>query len=409
MRGGVDAKEVPTTRLDRICEIWNNILPHRNISFGSGKVEANLKKDGSPLYNGSEMSDGERVIFYLIGECLCVPADSTIIVDEPEVHLHKTIQVKLFNEIEKARPDCLIVYITHDLEFASSRTNSLKICLNGFDGNLWDWYIVPDSEEIPEEIYLEVLGSRKSVLFLEGEKGSLDTEIYSRVYPEMSVRPLASCTKVIEATKSFNGQMTLHHINSFGIIDRDYRSSGELINLNKHMVFQPSVAEVENIFLIEPILKAVAKQLLMPNPEESVKSVIEWVLKEFEDNLPTHITKSVFEIVDYRLNSLHKNGASKEDVKLELDKLFKSIDIDEIFNKVETKSKLLIKNKDYDGILKAINRKGLVNQTGRFFNIKPTHYIEMVKHILDQNENKILDSVSKYLPTFNKLLVIKNN
>lgn len=409
MRGEEKKPEVPSTNLDAICEIWNNILPHRNISFGSGKVEANLKKEGSPLYNGAEMSDGERVIFYLIGECLCVPPNSTIVIDEPEVHLHKTIQVKLFNEIEKARPDCLIVYITHDLEFASSRTNSLKICLNGFDGNLWDWYIVPDSEEIPEEIYLEVLGSRKSILFLEGEKGSLDTEIYSRVYPEMSIRPLASCTKVIEATKSFNGQMTLHHINSFGIIDRDYRSPEELTTLSKYSVYQPKVAEVENIFLIEPILKAVAKQLLLPNPDETVKAVTEWVVKDFEENLPTHITNTVFEIVDYGLNSLHKKGSSKDDVRKSLDSLFNKIDIDEIFNRVETDTKTLIDGSDYAGILRVINKKGLVKQVGRFFNVKPSYYIELAKHILDANQDSVLDAVASYLPDFKSNIIIKNS
>lgn len=408
-RDGQKTEVVPETRLDRICEIWNNALPHRKIEFGGGKIEVKAKVGDATPYNGAEMSDGERVIFYLIGECLCVPQDAIIVIDEPEIHIHKTVQVRLFNEIEKSRPDCLIVYITHDLEFASSRTNATKVCLNSFDGANWDWYVVPETDEIPEEIYLEVLGSRKSVLFLEGEKGSLDTEIYSRVYPEMSIRPLGSCTKVIEATKSFNSQKTLHHINAFGMIDRDYRAAGELSNLASHMVFQPSVSEVENIFLIEPILKAVARQLLLPNQDEVVNAVKEWVMQEFDKNIALHVTSVTFEIVDYTLKSLHKSGASKDDVSKEVDVLFKKINIDEIFGNVETTAKAFLANKDYAAILAVMNQKGIVKQVGRFFNVKPTYYIEIAKQLLDHDKEGLLSSVKEYLPDFEEMTIVKTN
>ena len=39
------------------------------------------------------MSDGERAIFYFIGEVLCAKENSLIIIDEPENHLHKSILV----------------------------------------------------------------------------------------------------------------------------------------------------------------------------------------------------------------------------------------------------------------------------------------------------------------------------
>ena len=33
------------------------------------------------------MSDGERAIFYLIGQTLAASSDSVLIIDEPELHL----------------------------------------------------------------------------------------------------------------------------------------------------------------------------------------------------------------------------------------------------------------------------------------------------------------------------------
>jgi len=74
-------------------------MPHREIQFWDGKVL--VKKTDAPEYHGKEMSDGERVSLYLIGQFLCAPENSIIIVDEPEIHLHKSLVDKLWNKIEE--------------------------------------------------------------------------------------------------------------------------------------------------------------------------------------------------------------------------------------------------------------------------------------------------------------------
>ena len=69
----------------------------------------------------------------------------------------------LWNKIEEARPDCQFVYITHDLDFAASRTNAKKIWAKEFLGEgRWIWEEVPDVDEIPENLVLEIIGSRKT-------------------------------------------------------------------------------------------------------------------------------------------------------------------------------------------------------------------------------------------------------
>ena len=61
------------------------------------KLRVTAKKVGQMEYHGQEMSDGERVILYLIGQCLSLPERSVIIIDEPEIHLHKSLVDKLWN------------------------------------------------------------------------------------------------------------------------------------------------------------------------------------------------------------------------------------------------------------------------------------------------------------------------
>lgn len=51
------------------------------------------------------MSDGERVGLYLIAQCLCIPENKTIIIDEPEIHLHRSIMDRLWTAIEAERED----------------------------------------------------------------------------------------------------------------------------------------------------------------------------------------------------------------------------------------------------------------------------------------------------------------
>ena len=70
------------------------------------------------------MSDGEKLVFYLIGAVLCAPENALLIIEEPEVLLHDSIKNPLWDEVEAMRPDCTYVYLTHDIDFAAATTAS---------------------------------------------------------------------------------------------------------------------------------------------------------------------------------------------------------------------------------------------------------------------------------------------
>ena len=114
----------PVSKADQVLKIWNEVFPHRRIEFKQSNVVAFSPSDQP--YHSSEMSDGERVALYLIGTIVCVPPEQLVVVDEPELHVHKAVQARLWDAIETARPDIGFIYITHDLDFASSRTVVVK-------------------------------------------------------------------------------------------------------------------------------------------------------------------------------------------------------------------------------------------------------------------------------------------
>ena len=200
------------------------------------------------------MSEGERNILYLIGRVLFAPGGGFIIVDEPELHLHKTIVNKLWDRLEKERSDCKFIYLTHDLDFAVTR-NSQKCWIRSFDyPNKWD--IMPiEGSEIPEELLMRILGSQKKILFCEGTKDSFDVKFFEILFPNYTITPAGSCEEVISYTRAFN-RYPNRLADAYGIIDRDVRPQSQIDTFKADNVYSYDVAEIENLFLVEGFLNA---------------------------------------------------------------------------------------------------------------------------------------------------------
>lgn len=99
----------PVTKIDRIQTIWEKMFPHNRLVRKSGFIElASTSRDGNS-YTAGRMSDGEKIVFYLIGAVLCANPGELLVVEEPEILLHNSIKNLLWDEIEALRPDCTYV------------------------------------------------------------------------------------------------------------------------------------------------------------------------------------------------------------------------------------------------------------------------------------------------------------
>ena len=85
---------------------------------------------------------------------------------------------------------------------------------------------------------------------------------------------MGGCQKVIETTKAFGQLKDFHTLDSKGIVDRDRRTQGEINYLREQHIYVPDVAEVENLLMIEDVIKTVAKRL-MKDPDDVFKQVKE--------------------------------------------------------------------------------------------------------------------------------------
>jgi energy-coupling factor transporter ATP-binding protein EcfA2 len=391
---------VPDAPIDVIIRIWSDIMPHRQISFNDGKVL--VRKAGELEYHGKEMSDGERVTLYLIGQCLCAPANAIIIIDEPEIHLHKALVDKLWNKIEELSQSKLLVYITHDLDFASSRKDALKFWIKLYNGNnLWEWDEVPVDENLPDGLILEVLGSRKNIIFCEGENGSLDTTIYQLVYPDYHIIPRGSGQKVIETTKAFRGNKNIHHLNAFGLLDSDYKEEEEKLALLEHGIFTISVAEIENLFCVEPVLRVIAEHLEL-SPDQKVNEVIDFLIHSLIAEFDIQVSSKAEKIVEYKLGAFSKEANDEQGISNGLATTLGRIDIPTIYSQTRARFQNAIDTRNLDELLLIYNRKNLINRISGIFGLVNGQYDKLLVRLFKGSRKEtLIEAMRRYLPHIN--------
>ena len=247
------------TKFENLVEIWKRLLPHRELHISGDDVQVSVPGLDA-RYKASDMSDGERAIFYLIGQTLAVAENSLIIFDEPELHVHRSILTKLWDELEAVRQDCAFVFITHDLEFAASRV-AQKFVIREYthEPPCWTFEAVPENTGFSEEITTLILGSRRPILFVEGADTSLDLSIYRCCYPDWTVIPRNSCEEVIHSVVTMRRNEEFTRVTCSGIVDADDRHADDVTSLNDLGIFTLPVSEIENVILMPGVSRAIAE------------------------------------------------------------------------------------------------------------------------------------------------------
>ncbi|WP_242672160.1 DUF4435 domain-containing protein [Stutzerimonas kirkiae] len=396
--------EPPLTRMDKLKHAWERILPHRELVIGGLRIQTQVRGDASKIYNSSEMSDGERVIFYLIGQCISAPKDSIVIIDEPELHLHKSVQTPLWAEVEKLRPDCLFVYLTHDVDFTAAQEGAQRVWLKSFDGTCWDWELIEDEDGLPGDLLIEVLGSRKPVVFVEGVNGSHDIALYREILAEFLIIPRGSCEQVIQAVRALRSNSQLHHLQVYGLIDRDRRTPSEIAALQTDNIFTLDVAEVENLFCTEEVLVLVSNRLARDVKTDFNQSVTH-VFKQLKAELDTQVSLRVVAEVKFKLNCFDASARGVSGLTTALQNLTQGIDISALYAQFNEEFQTVIDASDYRGLLRLYNRKSLPNQIGNALGLKPGELVELVVRLARTNErNAVVAAIKPYLGTFATLV-----
>ena len=231
--------------------------------------------------------------------------------------------------------------------------------------HLWDYEILNSPNELPEDVYLDLLGSRKPILFIEGtDNRSIDVRIYTLLYPEYTVKPLGGCSKVIETTRTFNDLKSFHHIESHGIVDRDRRTNREVETLRQRNIAVPDVAEIENLLLIEPVIRIVSRRMGL-NENDTFDTVRTNIIHMFAAELEQQAL-------------LHTRHRTKREIECFIDRRSHNIDDYEehirtltaectprkLYNDLCNKFSTYVSERRYNRILRVYNQKSMLPNCG---------------------------------------------
>ena len=215
-------------------------------------------------YSIAKMSDGERSAVLMASEVLTAESGTVLLIDEPEKHLHRSIIQPLLSGLFAQRADCIFIISTHEVELplADSTSPSLVVRSCKMDGDMpvaWDVQVLEGGADLPDDVKRSILGSRRTILFVEGEPHKLDKPLYETLFPHVSVISKGSCENVIDAVKGLRTSSEYHGVEAFGLIDKDFQEEEVLSQLAANNIFALQVHSVESLYYCTDAIDAVAR------------------------------------------------------------------------------------------------------------------------------------------------------
>lgn len=396
--------EPERTNLQTLERIWVQLLPHRKLVITGDNIH--VSADASePSYSASDMSDGERAIFYLIGQVLLAEKDSVLLVDEPELHVHRSIMVRLWELLASERPDCAFVFITHDLEFASSISAARFVIRSYSPSKGWAIEPVPHDTGFDDELVTLLLGSRRPILFVEGEGSSIDKAVYGACYPNHTIVPRGSCEAVIRSVKAFNANPTLSRIRCSGIVDCDSLTETEKSELANDSIFALPVSEIENVFLLPEVARAILSHEGFIDHDLSEREVrlVEKVIQSATDQ--ESINRIVLRACHRRVDRLFKRiDVSSKTTFDEIDEAIQSVAAEisavSIAQEIQDRIDLAVANGDTAALLAIIDDKGLLAKAASLLRgNRKSDFESWIVRDLNRNGSTILPVIRNALPS----------
>ncbi|WP_441240481.1 AAA family ATPase [Tardiphaga sp. 768_D3_N2_1] len=391
------------TKLEVLSDIWGRLLPHRQLHITGDDIQVSIT-GSSATYSASQMSDGERAIFYMIGQTLLAKENSLLIIDEPELHVHRSIMSKLWDELEAARIDCAFAFITHDLEFAASRVAQKFVIMDYNPVPAWTIISVPDDTGFSEELTTLILGSRRPILFVEGDGSSLDIAIYRSCFPEWTVLARGSCENVIHAVVTLRRNADLTRVSCSGIVDADDYDAADRAYLAELGISTLPVSEIENVLL----LPAVASEICAADghlPAETAKVVGKLHEEVFALLTPaeieTVITRYCRRRIDRALKKIDlSDSATPQDLAKDLANQAANLDVLAIAKNARRRLEKAVADRDINELLALYDNKQMLVPASKYLKQTTKAKFEAwIVRILRSNLSpKIVTAIKSVLP-----------
>ena len=310
---GTASVPVTETSMDRLKSFWQSVFVNRKLSFSDFSPTAHRTDvAGHAPYPAKTMSDGERTCLYLAARVLTADP-GMLVVDEPELHMHRKLSIDYWNKLEEMRPDIRFVYVTHDLHFGLSRQDRVLLAV------LDDARVERASiDELPHGLSEALLGAAtlttnaRRIVFFEGVSGKgLASDIFKKWIRngKSAAVGLGSRSFVLDAGSAFAQVGIISNADIVAVVDRDHGPESWLATL-KAPAFVLALHEIESLFALPAVLRVVAAHLAYAGPD-----AWQLFLERARAGLEASMPKVVAERVRARIGTLLDGAFSGDQVK----------------------------------------------------------------------------------------------
>lgn len=309
-----------------VKDLRDELIGKIKVSLTNVLEDLQLSSIGDPLLNGSfyftkgrskdfhykNLSAGEKAAFDLILDLVVKTSffNNTIFcIDEPEIHMHTSLQSKLLEEIYSLIPQNSQLWLsTHSIGMLQKakeleEKNPGSVCFLDFSDIDFDSPIHLQPVRIDATIwnkFLELtfgdfakLVAPKKIVFCEGTPlgrryKNFDAQIYNRIfkdyYPDTSFVSIGSCNE-LENSNNVSIQIIneiLKNSEVIKFVDRDDKSLEEISELNAKNIKVLNKRHIESYLLDDEIIR---KLCLSLNQEEKFEECIKAKNKALDDSI----------------------------------------------------------------------------------------------------------------------------
>lgn len=346
------------TVFGKLRTVFHILFPDIELRFDDSKTFCLSCLKQGERYQVNALSEGEKVVIYYTISVLLAKENSFVIVDEPETYINPSLTNCLWDVLTDMRSDCQFIFITHSIDFVLGRTNAKIAWIKNYTyPDKWEFEILKEDQEIPKALMTEILGSKKSIVFCEGNnKASLDYHIYKAILGiDFSIIPVQGHRQVIEYCKAVNKLNV--NFTAYGIIDGDNFSKERVDNYKNSNIYVLPFNEIE-MFIIDDIILDFTMQNIYPMHYQDR-------IREFKDKFWKRINEKKEKIaLNYVRQTVNEyietqkiaNENSLDTITTSLKQL-SNLDVNSIYQNKINELEALINDKDYKGMLRVCNLK----------------------------------------------------
>jgi hypothetical protein len=151
------------------------------------------------------------------------------------------------------------------------------------------------------------------VVFVEGdERNSLDKQLYSLIFPGVSIIAKGGCKEVETAVAGIRGAPDLHWVHAFGIVDNDRRTQADIAALQAAGVHALAVYMVESIYYHPEMQRRVAERHAAVTGEDVMASMAAAktaALDAVDPHAPRLSARAIEKKIHDRIDAMHPTQA----------------------------------------------------------------------------------------------------